>query len=195
MSEVPNKYEADSKVETLTSEEVYSINEGQQAQYDVEASKRLVRRFDKRLVPLACWAYLIAYIDRANIGNAKVAGLTTTGLLAELKMTPSQFNISLVVFLVSYLVFGPPGNLVMKKVGPPTWLCFIMVTWGICTCCLGAVQTKGQLYAVRWLLGMAEASLFGGLVYTFTFYYRPEERSIRIALMLASATLGKLFLF
>lgn len=164
---------------------------GRSMYYDAEASKQLVRRFDRRLVPLACWTYLIAYIDRANIGNARVSGKASTDMASELHLSSEQYNIALVVFLVSYTVFGPPGNLCLKKFGPPTWIGFIMVIWGICTCCLGTVQTRGQLYAVRWLLGMAEASLFGGIVYVFTFYYRPEERSIRIALMLASATLGE----
>lgn len=97
------------------------------------------------------------------------------------------------IFLVSYTLFETPSNYMLKKFRPGRWLGFLMFGWGAMTLILGSVQNFGGLTAVRFLLGMFEAGLFPGMVYFLTFWYKQDERAIRIALILASATLAGAF--
>jgi MFS family permease len=97
------------------------------------------------------------------------------------------------VFLVAYGVFEVPSNILLKKLRPSRWIAFLMFGWGAITMCLGACNNFGSVTACRWLLGMFEAGLFPGLVYYLTFWYKHSERSVRVALILASATLAGAF--
>ena len=108
-------------------------------------------------------------------------------------MSSHQFVIALMLFLVAYGIFEVPSNMLLKKLRPSRWIAFLMFMWGTFTMCLGACNTFSQVSAVRFLLGMAEAGLFPGLVYYLTFWYRHDERSVRVALILASATLAGAF--
>lgn len=111
----------------------------------------------------------------------------------EIHATPYQFNIALMVFLVGYALFEVPSNILLKKLRPSRWLAFLMFAWGAITIGLGGVHSFAATTAVRFLLGMFEAGLFPGLVYYLTFWYRHDERSVRMAFILASATLGGAF--
>ncbi|KAJ4291397.1 hypothetical protein N0V88_005990 [Collariella sp. IMI 366227] len=111
----------------------------------------------------------------------------------EIGATPYQFNIALMVFLVAYALFEVPSNILLKKLRPSRWLAFLMVAWGGITMGLGAVKSFQATAGVRFLLGMFEAGLFPGLVYYCTFWYRNDERSVRMAFILASATLAGAF--
>ncbi|QRW21109.1 major facilitator superfamily transporter [Rhizoctonia solani] len=97
------------------------------------------------------------------------------------------------VFLIAYISFEVPSNYCLKRFSPSRWIAFLMFSWGALTISLGGVHSYGALTAVRFLLGTFEAGLFPGLVYFFTFWYRPEERSLRVALVLASSTLAGAF--
>lgn len=108
-------------------------------------------------------------------------------------MTNLQYTIALMVFLIAYALFEVPSNYMLKRVNPSTWIAFLMLSWGAITMGLGGVHSFGAVTAVRFLLGVFEAGLFPGLVYYLTFWYRTEERSIRVALILASATLAGAF--
>lgn len=107
--------------------------------------------------------------------------------------TPREFNVALMVFLVGYAIFEVPSNVLLKKLRPSRWIAFLMFSWGAITMGLAGVQTFPAAAAVRFLLGMAEAGLFPGLVYYLTFWYRTDERSVRVAFILASATLAGAF--
>ncbi len=108
-------------------------------------------------------------------------------------MTDFQYTIALMVFLVAYAVFEVPSNYLLKKFSPSKWIAFLMFAWGALTIGLGGVKSYGSVTAVRFLLGVFEAGLFPGLVYYLTFWYRTDERSIRVAFILASATLAGAF--
>jgi MFS family permease len=156
--------------------------------------RALVWRQDIRILPLSSATYLLCFLDRANIGNARKLNSTHNNHMQyELHMTEYQFVMALLVFLVAYGLFEVPSNLLLKKLRPSRWIAFLMFTWGVFTICLGACQTFSQLAAVRWLLGMAEAGLFPGLTYYLTFWYRHDERSVRVAMIIASATLAGAF--
>ncbi|OQD82598.1 hypothetical protein PENANT_c020G07813 [Penicillium antarcticum] len=156
--------------------------------------KALVWKQDLRIVPLCAGIYLLCYLDRSNIGNAKILNSDTENdLLTETNMTSYQFTIALMVFLIAYALFEVPSNYLLKKLKPSRWIAFLMLSWGATTMGLGGVHNYAQVTGLRFLLGVMEAGLFPGFVYYLTFWYRNSERSIRVALILASATLAGAF--
>ncbi|KFY84847.1 hypothetical protein V500_08948 [Pseudogymnoascus sp. VKM F-4518 (FW-2643)] len=158
------------------------------------ADKALVFKQDLRIVPLCAGIYLLCYLDRSNIGNAKTLNSNVHhDLLSDTGMSSYQFTLALMVFLVAYAVFEVPSNYFLKKLSPSKWIAFLMFSWGAITIGLGGAQSFASVTAVRFLLGVFEAGLFPGLVYYLTFWYRTEERSIRVAFILASATLAGAF--
>ncbi|TFY81187.1 hypothetical protein EWM64_g2820 [Hericium alpestre] len=154
--------------------------EGYGSEYtiDKEAERRLVRRLDLRIIPLTMLIYLLCFLDRSNIGNAKVLNADTGNSLAQtLGISNQQYLNALMVFVVSYCVFETPSNYMLKKFKPSRWLALLMFAWGVMTLCLGAVSNFGSLVAVRFLLGAFEAGLFPGMVYFLTFWYTARERA------------------
>ncbi|KAK6951660.1 hypothetical protein Daesc_006183 [Daldinia eschscholtzii] len=159
-----------------------------------EAEKALRWKQDKRIVPLSAGIYFLCYLDRSNIGNAKIMNAATgDDLMTETGMTNFQYTISLMIFLVAYGLFEVPSNILLKKLRPSRWIAFLMFAWGALTIGLGGVHSYATVTVVRFLLGVFEAGLFPGLVYYLTFWYKTEERSIRVAFILASATLAGAF--
>ncbi|KAJ7127545.1 putative MFS transporter [Mycena crocata] len=162
--------------------------------YDKAAEKALLRKQDIRIIPLSAAIYLLAYLDRSNIGNAKILNSEThNDLLSETRMTAFQYTIALMVFLIAYALFEVPSNYLLKRLSPSRWISFLMLVWGALTMGLGGTHTYAEVTVVRFLLGVFEAGLFPGLVYFLTFWYRTEERSMRVAFILASATLAGAF--
>ena len=92
---------------------------------DSAAEKKLLRKCDLRIVPVLTLLYVFAFIDRINIGNARIQGLEK-----DLKMRGSDYNVALCVFFIPYILFEVPSNVMMRKVAPSTWLSLIMVCWG-----------------------------------------------------------------
>ncbi|KIJ25826.1 hypothetical protein M422DRAFT_144008, partial [Sphaerobolus stellatus SS14] len=142
-------------------------------------------KMDLRIIPAACIIYLLCFLDRSNIGNAKVLNHDMGDALTDsLHLTDNQYVIALMVFLIAYTVFEAPSNIMLKKMRPSRWLAFLMFCWGVLTISLGGVQNYAGITAVRFLLGAFEA--YPGFVYFLTFWYKPEERSLRVAMILAS---------
>lgn len=102
--------------------------------------KKLLRKIDLHLIPWLSFLYLISFLDRTNIGNAKVDGLQQ-----DLGMTDSQYNNSLTIFFVSYSVFEPFTNVLLKKMRPSVFLPIIMLWWGLCMTCMGLVHNYAGL--------------------------------------------------
>ncbi|KAF5123981.1 MFS transporter prlL [Metarhizium anisopliae] len=161
---------------------------------DSKLEKRLLLKQDLRILPLCASIYFLSFLDRSNIGNAKILNSSTRDdLQTSTGMTDYQFNIALMVFVVAYAVFEVPSNILLKRLRPSRWLAFLMFCWGALTICLSAGRNFGGVTALRFLLGAFEAGLFPGLVYYLTFWYRHNERSVRVAFILASATLAGAF--
>ncbi|KAG8988898.1 hypothetical protein FRB94_005578 [Tulasnella sp. JGI-2019a] len=176
---------------TATPEELEVIEDAHNV-HDVEMDdaekNRLLRRIDLAIIPYAALLYLLSFLDRVNIGQAKLAGLMT-----DLKLTNNKYNIALTVFFVSYVAFEIPSNLALKVLHPRRWIAFIMICWSICMTLMGTVKTSGQLIAVRFLLGLFEGGLFPGLNFLLTCFYTREEQGKRIAIFFAGATLAGAF--
>lgn len=122
--------------------------------------RKLLHKLDFRLIPWLSLLYLMSFLDRTNIGNAKVDGLQE-----DLSMSDTEYNNSLTIFFVSYAVFEPLTNVLLKKMRPSIFLPLIMVLLGICLVCMGLVHNYAGLMTARWWLGVAEAGLFPGVNY------------------------------
>jgi MFS family permease len=154
------------------------------APIDVDEQK-LVAKLDRHLVPLIMLLYTFSFLDRVNIGNARLYDLE-----ADLGLVGDQFQIAVSILFVTYLAFEVPSNLVLKPIGPQRWIAFIAFTWGIVATCTGFVNNYGQLLAVRLLLGALEAGLFPGLNVYLTFFYTKRELALRVGYLFVSAALA-----
>ncbi|KAI0819999.1 MFS general substrate transporter [Trametes gibbosa] len=158
------------------------------------AERKLIRTLDLRIVPASMFLYFLCCIDRFNIGNAKILNNDTGDSLAQtLGLTDRQYVIALMIFFIAYAIFETPSNYMLKKYQPSRWLAFLMFGWGAITMIIAASDNFATLVALRFLLGAFEAGLFPGIVYCLTFWYKPNERALRIALIVACATLGGAF--
>jgi len=120
----------------------------------------LVWKMDKWLIPWLSLLYLLSFLDRTNIGNARVAKMEPA-----IGMDGRDYNDALTIFFVSYAGFEPLTNIAIKKWSPRVFFTAIILAWGVCMTLMGLVQNKGGLLACRWFLGIAEAGLFPGVNY------------------------------
>lgn len=93
---------------------------------DRAAEKRLIRKCDLHVLPPVAFLYLLSFLDRINIGNARIQGLET-----DLNMKGQDFNVALSCFFILYIICEVPSNLLLRKIAPSTWLSLIMFCWGI----------------------------------------------------------------
>ncbi|KAJ3906230.1 MFS general substrate transporter [Lentinula edodes] len=130
----------------------------------------------------------MSFMDRGNIGNAKLQGLTT-----QLNLTGNQYNIALTMYFIPYCIFECPANLVLKRFRPSIWLPGITVVWGVVMTLMGLVKTYPQLVGVRVCLRVAEAGLFPGVAYYLSLWYPRSALQTRIGLFFGAATLAGAF--
>ena len=109
-----------------TSEDGISHDLSQLEPIDQAAEKKLVRKCDLYVIPVLSLLYSLAFIDRINIGNARLQGLEK-----DLKMKGQDYNVALLVFFIPYILFEVPSNFLIRKIAPSTWLSSIMILWGI----------------------------------------------------------------
>ena len=114
--------------------------------------RKLLWKLDIKLIPWLCLLYLASFLDRTNIGNAKI-----DGLVEDLHMTSNQYNLTLTIFFISYSIFEPVTQVMLKKFRPSRFLPVIMVLWGVVMTTMGLVHNFSGLMAARWFLGLAEA--------------------------------------
>jgi MFS transporter, ACS family, tartrate transporter len=145
---------------------------------DVES--RTTAKLRRRLIPLLFLLYVVAYLDRINIS---FAALTMNTALA---ITAAQFGLLLGIFFWGYFMFEIPSNLLLHKIGARIWIARILISWGIVAMLTGAVHSVPQLYVLRFLLGVAEAGFFPGIVLYLTYWFRQREQAQVLALFLAA---------
>ncbi|RKL51176.1 hypothetical protein BFJ72_g629 [Fusarium proliferatum] len=156
--------------------------------YEGKTGKKVVKKIDFRLLPIMAVLYLLAHIDRGNIGNAKIEGMDK-----DLGLVGNQYNIASTIFFVPYIIFEVPSNIVLKKVRASIWLSFLIICWGIVMTCMGVVQNFQGLVACRVILGVFEAGFFPGAVFIVSSWYPRHELQQRLAIFYtASAFSGAL---
>ncbi|KAK3658394.1 hypothetical protein LTR56_001805 [Elasticomyces elasticus] len=153
-----------------------------------EEGRRILRKIDFRLVPVLSLLYLVAFIDRSNIGNAKIAGLSK-----DLNLTGLQYNTAVTMFFVSYGFFEVPSNIVLKLMKPSRWIAILMFCWGVVMTLMGIVKNRQGLYAARFCLGIAESGFFPAATFLLTLWYRRYEVQKRMAVFYTAASLSGAF--
>ena len=129
-----------------------------------------------RLIPLLLLCYIVAYLDRVNVGFAKLQ------MAGELGFSDAVYGLGAGMFFIGYFFFEVPSNIILHRVGARVWIARIMVTWGIVSGGMMFIQTETQFYVMRFLLGLAEAGFFPGIILYLTYWY-PAHRRARIVSM------------
>ncbi|BGP35902.1 hypothetical protein JCM10296v2_007754 [Rhodotorula toruloides] len=159
--------------------------------------KKLYRKVDLRIMPILSLLYLLSFMDRGNIGNARLEGLEK-----DLKLTSQQYNTALSCFFVTYclcedhipLYVTVPANLIMKKFRRPSrWLGLCTVCWSIVMTLMGTVDSFGGLVATRLFLGITECGLFPGVILYISIWYPRHLSQTRVALFFGAATVAGAF--
>lgn len=155
---------------------------------DHKAERALVWKFDSRLLPVMAVMYLFNSLDKANLGNAKTAGLE-----ASLGLADNQYNIILSVFFVPYVLTAPVLGILGKKFGPSRVLPILMFSFGSFTLLAASVKNFGGMLAVRWFVGMSESAFFPLVIYYQTMFYRRGELARRLAIFYAASNISYAF--
>jgi MFS family permease len=137
--------------------------------FDKDAERRILRKLDFKVLPILWILYLVCFVDRSNIGNAKIQGMDT-----ELKLKGQRYNIAVFVFNIGYLVAGVPLAILFKKTGPKV-LSAMMFCWGVTVIGCGLTRSWEGLVACRLLEGMAESAFVPGAAYLIGAYYKRNE--------------------
>jgi len=140
---------------------------------------KIIHKLKVRIIPFVFVLYVISFLDRINIGFAALT------MNKELAITSKQFGLVAGIFFFGYFLFEIPSNLMLHKIGARIWIARILITWGFLAMLSGLVHSVHQLYAVRFLLGLAEAGYFPGIVLYLTYWFRQREQAQMIALFLA----------
>ncbi|TKC83057.1 MFS transporter [Trinickia terrae] len=128
------------------------------------------RKVARRLTPLLLLCYVVAYLDRVNVGFAKLQ------MAADLQLSDAVYGLGAGIFFIGYFFFEVPSNLILHRVGARIWIARIMVTWGIISALTMFVTTPTMFYVMRFLLGLAEAGFFPGIILYLTYWYPANRR-------------------
>lgn len=143
-----------------------------------------IRIVTRRLMPFLMVCYLVAYVDRANISVAALQ------MNADLGLSARMYGLGAGLFYVTYILFEVPSNLILAKVGARRWIARIMVTWGLVACGMAFIQSAGQLYTMRLLLGAAEAGFTPGVIYFISRWFPSSDRARAMSLFYIAAALA-----
>nr|OQO30769.1 hypothetical protein B0A51_02465 [Rachicladosporium sp. CCFEE 5018] len=159
-----------------------AIREHGEAPYiDPEVEKRILRKLDWRVVPVLWFLFLVSFIDRGNIGNAKIQGMDKS-----LHLVGNRYNMAVMVFTLAYVVFGVPANIVFKLVGPKS-LSAMMFIWGFLVMGQGFTRSYAGLVVCRFLMGIFEAGFVPGCAYLIGSYYKRNEFLRRYTVFFSAA--------
>ncbi|KAF9462632.1 MFS general substrate transporter [Collybia nuda] len=159
-----------------------------QDEYDRIMTRRILWKLDSHILPPLALLWLANFIDRSNVGNAKIAGLDR-----DAHLHGNQFNTALAVFYVTYLIVEVPSNIVLKKLKPNRWIPFLVFVWGIVTTLTALVHNFGGLVAIRLCLGFCEGGLLPGMILYLSTIYKRHELQLRVGIFYASASLSGAF--
>lgn len=143
-----------------------------------------VRQVTWRLMPLLGLIYVVAYIDRQNVSFAKLQ------MVGDLGLSEAAFGLGAALFFLGYALFEVPSNLLLERTGAGVWFARIMASWGLVTIALGFAWSPTSFYVLRFLLGVAEAGFFPGVLYTLTLWFPQTHRARAIGLFLIASALA-----
>ncbi|CAI6093584.1 unnamed protein product [Clonostachys chloroleuca] len=171
-------------IENLPENDTTSVALGTIADEEKEARIAL-RKADMRILPLLTVLYVFSFMDRSNIGNAKVAGMNK-----DLNLTGTQYNLALTVFFFPYSLLEVPSNVILKLTRPSRWIAALVISWGTVLALQGIVKNYEQLIVTRVFLGITEAGFFPAATYLLTTWYCRWEYQTRVAIFFSAASLA-----
>lgn len=151
-----------------------------------ETTGQVYKKVAWRLVPFLCLCYLAAYLDRVNVGFAKLQ------MLSDLSFSNTVYGLGAGIFFLGYVIFEVPSNILLHKVGAKLWIARIMISWGVIGAAMAMVKTPTQFYLLRFLLGVAEAGFIPGVLLYLTYWFPAAWRGRIIALFLAAIPMSNI---
>ncbi len=146
----------------------------------IDKSEAILAKAAWRLIPVMCLMYVVSFLDRVNISFAALT------MNQDLGFSPEVYGFGSGIFFWGYFLFEVPSNLMLEKVGARTWMCRIMVSWGLLSMACAFIQGPWSFYLLRFTLGAAEAGLFPGMILYMTYWFPQASRARFIALFLAA---------
>ena len=150
----------------------------------VNVSDSLYSKIAWRIMPILFIGYIVAYVDRVNIGFAKLQ------MMGDLKFSDGIYGLGAGIFFLGYFLFEVPSNIILHKVGARVWICRLLVTWGIVSGCTALVRTPWQFYTIRCLLGVAESGFFPGMILYLTYWFPSHRRGKMVAVLMAGSAVS-----
>jgi D-galactonate transporter len=142
---------------------------------DAEPLASATRKITRRIIPFLLLLYVVAYLDRVNIGFAQLQ------MKKALDLSDAVYGLGAGLFFVTYFLFEVPSNLLLERFGPRRWMARIMITWGALSSAMMFVRGEASFYALRLGLGLAEAGFFPGIILYLTYWFPPRERATAVA--------------
>ncbi|KAF2249399.1 MFS general substrate transporter [Trematosphaeria pertusa] len=155
---------------------------------NTEEEKKLVRKIDLFLMPTIWVLYCFSYMDRTNIGNAKVAGMDV-----DVGFDSNQYFLAIVVFQIGYVIAEVPSNMILSRTRPSLYIPALMILWGIVAALMALVKTPAQMLGMRFLLGVMEAGFSPAILFIISTWYRRKEQSKRFMTFLSAGILSGAF--
>jgi ACS family tartrate transporter-like MFS transporter len=150
-----------------------------------EAAKQAaIAKITRRLVPFLVLCYAVNFLDRVNVGYAALA------MNADLGFTPTVFGVGAGIFFAGYILFEIPSNLALQRFGARIWIARIMVSWGLVATAMALVNSETSFYIMRFLLGVAEAGFFPGIILYLTYWFPARERARIVSLFMAAVPIA-----
>ncbi len=148
------------------------------------SEERVYARVTWRIIPFLFLCYVVAYLDRVNVGFAKLQ------MVADLKFSETVFGLGAGLFFIGYFLFEVPSNVILHKVGARIWIARIMITWGVISALTLYASSEMSFYALRFLLGLAEAGFFPGIILYLTYWYPAARRGRIVTLFMTAIALS-----
>lgn len=148
---------------------------------------RTKSKITKRLMPFLILLFIMAYIDRVNVGYANLE------MSKDLGFTPEIFGFGAGIFFIGYFLLEIPGSLIVEKWSARKWLARIIISWGILAIVTGFIQTTNHFYIIRFLLGLAEAGFFPGIIVYLGHWYRNQDKAKAVAMFMTALPFANIF--
>ena len=147
-------------------------------------ARALYRKITWRLIPYIFLLYILAYLDRVNVGFAALE------MKRDLLLSDTVYGVGAGIFFLGQGLFDLPSNLILGKVGPRLWIARIMITWGIIATCMSLIKGAHSFYLLRFLLGVSEAGFFPGMILYLSYWFPSTERARAIAKFMTATSLA-----
>jgi ACS family tartrate transporter-like MFS transporter len=148
------------------------------------ASSTALARIHGRLLPFLCLLFIVNYLDRTNVAMAKLT------MKQDAHLTDATYGFGAGLFFIGYFLFEVPSNLILHRIGARRWIARIMITWGVCSAAMFLTRGPASFNALRFLLGLAEAGFFPGIVLYLTYWIPARKRARTLALFLTATALS-----